>query len=365
MSSTGAYERSGVNYDQLDALKRFAQMAAAETDANLPAGMAVVVGSRGESAFIVDLGPFYLATVQEGLGTKNLVAEAVETKNKTFMEKIGRDTVAMIVNDLIIVGARPLLVNAHWALGSSQWLTHAKRGEDLVRGWTAACNETGAVYAAGETPMLAGIVYPETIELSGSAVGIIDPKERLTLGDKLSPGDHVVLIESSGIHANGLTLARRIAEELPNGYQTQLSDGRTFGEAILTPTHIYAKLVQAVFEAGVGIHYMVPITGHGWRKLMRANRDFTYRMHTVPELQKEFHLIQQIGNIRGEEMYNTFNMGAGFAFMVRAKQAADVVSVAREQGFKALDAGVVEEGSKQVIIEPKGIVFSANTLAIR
>lgn len=360
-----AYHEVGVDYNQLDALKRLAQIAAAETDGNLPPGMNVVSGSRGEPAFVVDIGPFYLAVVQEGLGTKNLVAEAAETEDRTFMDKIARDTVAMIINDLISVGAQPLVVNAHWALGSRQWLVHKNRGEDLVRGWAAACNDAGAVYGAGETPILKGIIYPETVELSGSGVGIIEPKSRLTLGDRLQAGDHIVLIESSGIHANGLTLARRIAEELPDGYQTRLADGRIFSEALLNPTHIYAKLQQKVFSHGLEIHYMVHITGHGWRKLMRANRDFTYRMHTVPSAQEEFALIQQVGKISDEEMYGTFNMGAGFAFMVPQDQAQNVVTIAGEQGLRAWDAGVVEDGPKQVIIESKDIVFSADTLAIR
>ncbi len=361
-----SYQEAGVNYDQLDALKRFAQMAARETDGNLPPGISGVADSRGESAFVIDVGPFYLATVQEGLGTKNLIAEALGTPEETHFDKIGRDTVAMIVNDLITVGARPLWVNAHWAFGSSQFLEgNPEKGPDLARGWAAACNEAGAVYAAGETPILKGIIYPETVELSGSGVGIIEPKSRLTLGDRLQAGDHIVLIESNGIHANGLTLVRDVAAMLPDGYQTRLSDGQTFGETILNPTHVYVKLQQEVFAHGLDVHYMVHITGHGWRKLMRANRDFTYRMFTVPDPQEEFGLMQQTGGISDEEMYNTFNMGTGFAFMLSAKQTQYVVAIAKQQGLKAWDAGVLEKGPKQVVIEPKGITYKAETLQIR
>ena len=241
-----SYQEAGVNYDQLDALKRFAQMAARETDGNLPPGISGVADSRGESAFVIDVGPFYLATVQEGLGTKNLIAEALGTPEETHFDKIGRDTVAMIVNDLITVGARPLWVNAHWAFGSSQFLEgNPEKGPDLARGWAAACNEAGAVYAAGETPILKGIIYPETVELSGSGVGIIEPKSRLTLGDRLQAGDHIVLIESNGIHANGLTLVRDVAAMLPDGYQTRLSDGKHLEKQYLTP-RMYVKLQQEV-----------------------------------------------------------------------------------------------------------------------
>lgn len=363
--SVSVYQESGVHYDILDALKQAAQRAATETEENIPNGMHVVAGSRGESAFVIDAGPFHLATVQEGLGTKNLIADAIGTAERSYYDHIARDTVAMIVNDLTVVGAQPIQVNAHWALGGSEWLKQKNRGDDLIRGWADACNEAGAVFGAGETPMLPGIIYPATLELSGSAVGIIEPKDRLTLGDKLQAGDHIVLIESSGIHANGLTLARRIADELPEGYKTVLSGGQTFGETLLTPTHMYVKLQQTLFQAGADIHYMVHVTGHGWRKIMRANRELTYHMHTLPPPQEEFILMQQRAGISDAEMYRTFNMGAGYAFMVPESDAPQVMQQAQKLGFQSWDAGIVEHGPKQVIIEPKGIIFSEDTLRIR
>ncbi len=363
-----AYKQTGVDYEQLDVLKRFAQLAARETSKNLPVGMTGIEESRGESAYVVDVGPFYLASVPEGLGTKNLVAESQgSSEETTHYGGLAKDTVAMIVNDLITVGARPLLVNAHWSFGSPQFLeSHPKIGPDIAKGWADACTEAGALYAAGETPILKGIIFPGAMELSGSAVGIITPKERLTLGDRLTAGDRIILIESSGVHANGITLIRDIAEShLPNGYQALLPGGREFGEAILTPTLIYVQLQQALFEAGVDIHYMVNITGHGWRKLMRARHAFTYRMHTVPRAQEEFELIQQTRNLSDQTMYEIFNMGAGFAFMVPQKDVEIVLKQAETSGFQAWNAGIVEDGPKRVIIEPKDIIYSAESLNIR
>lgn len=364
---TQTYANAGVDYEKLDALKRFAQMMASETVEALPQGMADVPESLGESARVIDIGPFFLATTQEGLGTKNLVADAVDPSgSEGHYHKLAKDTVAMVVNDLITVGARPLMVNAHWSFGSTKILEdHPIIGQSLARGWADACREAGAMYAAGETPVLRGIIYPETIELSGSAVGIINPKDWLTLGKNLMPGDHVVLIESNGVHANGITLIRRVAEALPLGYSTSLSSGRALGEAILKPTHIYARLVNALFSQGVAPHYMVHMTGHGWRKIMRANRDFTYRMHMVPSPHEEFGLIQQTGNIPDRDMYDTFNMGAGFAFIVCPQDAEHVSSIALELGFQSWDAGIVEEGPKQIVIEPIGVTYTAETLQIR
>jgi phosphoribosylformylglycinamidine cyclo-ligase len=187
----------------------------------------------------------------------------------------------------------------------------------------------------------------------------------LVLGNKLVAGDAVVLIESSGIHANGISMVRKLAEENPGLYQQKLDDGRLFGEAILTPTHLYVKLVRDILAAQLDVHYMVNITGHGWRKLMRAQADFTYRFDKIMPVQPEFDLIQELSGMDDQEMYATFNMGAGFAIFLPEEEAAKVIEIAADQGFKAIIAGRVEQGEKQVIIEPKNITFGSETLEVR
>lgn len=369
---------TGVDYTAMDEAKRYAQTAAAETAASLANHNLFEVGlSRGESAYIVDYEDYYQASTIEGLGTKNLVADLMvkselahqvsdESKAREYYRNIGIDTVATIVNDLITVGATPEMVMAHWAVGGPEWFENKPRWQGLVDGWKDGCDQADAVWGPGETAQLSGIIFPDTIELSGAATGRIYPKERLTAGgEKLQAGDTIILIESSGIHANGLTKAREIAEMLPDGFTTSLPSGKTFGEALLTPTRIYAKLQDELFKAGIDIHYMVNITGHGWRKLMRANKDFTYRIHTVPVPQEEFDLIQQTGNFSDEQMYAAFNMGAGFAFYIPAKQTQQALDVARQMGYKSWDAGVVEEGSKQVLIDTKSITYKEEDLQIK
>lgn len=362
------YSSTGVNYDAMDPLKRMAQLRARSTSGNLERfGMKEIESSRGESAYVWDEGNSYKAFVVEGLGTKNIVADEVRKfSGKTHYDSIAQDTVAMIVNDLITVGAAPQVVNAYFAVGNSDWFSDEKRTENLVEGWVKACNMAGAVWGGGETPTLKGIIDSSTIDLSGSAVGIIKPKERYATGDKIKGGDAIFLIESSGIHANGLTLARKVADILPEGYKTKLSDGRTYGEALLTPTYIYAKLIEELFNAGVDIHYMVNITGHGWRKLMRAERDLSYVINTIPEIPEELSVIQRVSNNDDREMYGNFNMGAGFALFIPEKD----VNVSRQisiQNHKltAFKVGHVEEGEKQVVIKPKNIVFKATTLGVR
>lgn len=363
------YQSTGVNYDAMDPIKRLAQLKARGTSENLKRfGMKEIEASRGESAYVWEEQDGYRAFVIEGLGTKNIVAdETRKFSGKTHYDAIAQDTVAMIVNDLIVVGAQPQVVNAYFAVGNSDWFLDEERAKDLVDGWTKACNLSGAVWGGGETPTLKGIINPSTIDLSGSAVGIVKPKERLTLGDKLEHGDAIILIESSGIHANGLTLARAIASKLPKGYETILSDGKTYGESLLVPTHIYADLVKDLFDLGVDIHYMVNITGHGWRKLMRANRNFSYVVEVLPQPQPVFKFIQEQSKNDDKEMYGNFNMGAGFAIFVPERDVPTVQKIAKEDHeLNSTCAGNVWEGSgKTVSIFPKGILYKGETLGVR
>lgn len=362
-----SYAKSGVDYSAMDPIKVLAQKKAAQTADNLAAFNAQeIVASRGESAYVWEEPDSYRALVIEGLGTKNLVADAMrKIGDKTYYDSIAQDTVAMVVNDLIVVGALPQVVNAYFAIGDSAWMLDEERAADLINGWAHACDLSEATWGGGETPTLKGIINPETIDLGGSAVGIIAHKKNLVLGDNLQAGDSIVLVNSSGIHANGLTLARKIAAENHDGFAAKLSDGRSYGEALLTPTPIYVPLVRQLQEASIDIHYMVNITGHGWRKLMRATKDLSYIIDVVPDVPVEFDYIQQQAKISDQEMYGNFNMGAGFAIYVPQADAQKVVDVVASAGFTAHIAGRVEEGPKQVTISPKNIVFAGDTLEVR
>ena len=365
--SPQTYASTGVNYDAMDPVKRLAQQAAAETTVNLARfGANEVPGIRGESAYVIEEKDRYVAHVVEGLGTKNLVADEVRKfTGKTHYDSIAQDTVAMIANDLITVGADPQVVSAYWAVGDSEWFLDEERAADLASGWKNAVDMAGAVWGGGETPTLKGIINPNAIDLAGSATGIVRPKERLVSEEKLKLGDAIFMVESSGIHANGLTLARSIADNLPEGYQTLLADGRTYGESLLMPTHIYAKLVRDLFEAGIDIHYMVNITGHGWRKLMRPKRALTYFIGAIPQPQPVFNFIKEHSGNDNKEVYGNFNMGAGFALYVPDNKADLVEKVSKGNGLKSMLAGYVQEGEKQVVIEPLGITFKGDSLNVR
>jgi len=361
------YDQAGVNYDLIDPLKITAQRAAAATASHLAGhGFSEVKASRGESAYVVDVGPFYIASIVECLGTKTLVAdEMARLTGRSFFAGIAQDTIAMAVNDLITVGATPLVVQAYWAAGGSDWFGDAQRAKELVAGWKVACDTCQVAWGGGETPALAGIVEDGRIDLAASCTGLINPKERLSVGDKLGPGDAIVLLASSGIHANGLSLARKLAERLPQGYLTEIEPGLSYGEALLAPTALYSPVTEALWKAGIAPHYCANITGHGWRKLLRHPSALTYRIHTVPPKTAVLEFIQQQAGQDDREAYSTLNMGAGFAIFVKAEDAERTAQVAREAGIEAWVAGTVEAGEKQLLIEPLNIRFSEDDLALR
>jgi phosphoribosylformylglycinamidine cyclo-ligase len=367
VSTPLTYEQSGVDYDKIDPLKVAAQRAAASTATQLAVhGFAEVKASRGESAYVVDVGPFYLASIVECLGSKALVAdEMARLTGRSYYAQIAQDTIAMAVNDLITVGATPLVVQAYWAAGGSEWFSDAQRAHALVEGWKRACEVCGVAWGGGETPALAGIVEAGRIDLAASCTGIVNPKQRLSVGDRLVPGDAIVLLASSGIHANGVSLARKLVERLPQGWLTPLGD-TTYGDALLAPTTLYSPVTEALWQAGIAPHYAGNVTGHGWRKLLRHPGRFTYRITQVPPVPAVLSFIAEHAGHDAREAYSTFNMGAGFALFVDAKDAPRCVEVARGCGIDAWVAGRVEAGdTKQLLIEPLNLRFGDDALQLR
>lgn len=384
------YHSVGVDYDAMDPFKRAATKAARTTATCLARfGMKEHEASRGESAYLVEASDHFLSHVEEGLGTKNLVADAMYAlTGASHYNHIAQCTLAMIVNDMITVGALPVSAAMHLAVGESEWFEDETRCQDLISGWRDACRLARCAWGGGETPTLKGVVTPGTVVLSGSAMGILKPKSRLIRADRIQAGDLIFLFLSSGIHANGLTMARSIADRqdgfwrrlghlffpslvrtraLPHGYLTMMPSAQAYGEALLTPTKIYVDLMEMCFELGVDIHYAINITGHGWRKLMRAPQPFAYVIERIPEPQPIFRFMQEHGPISDREAYANFNMGAGFALIVPKSEREKVEEAAKRTRHHALLAGYVEASSrKQVVILPKNLLtYSAETLGVR
>lgn len=367
------YKKSGVDYSKVDPQKVKALQEMEKTHRWTDRfGFEIVPWTIGESVVLIRTPLGHLAFVVEGLGTKSLVADAMINAvdpatglNKHFYKSIAQCNLAMAINDLITLGAFPLAYGQYLGLGSSDWLKNKKRADDLVVGTAEACGEARCAWVGGETPVLSGIINAETADLAGAAIGFIPKKYKPINPANIRDGDRIILLESSGIHANGLTMARKIAEKLPRKYRTKLSDGRSYGEALLDPTVIYASFVEECMRCRVDFSYLVNITGHGFRKLMRAKQPFTYVIEDLPVPQPVFKFMQNHGKITDEEMYRTFNMGAGFAAFVREKDTERVCDIARVNGYNAEVSGYIESGTKRVVLEPINVTYEADSLAIR
>jgi phosphoribosylformylglycinamidine cyclo-ligase len=365
-----AYAAAGVDYEKLDRGKRLAQSEALATGVSLAArGYGEVTETRGESAYVVDIGDAYVSTVTEALGTKNLIADAVRPlTGRSHYDTIAQDTVATILNDLATMGGAPLSLTAYWGTGSSEWFCDEERTRDLATGWARACARAGCSWGGGETQTITGIIERGAVNLAGSAVGIVRPKGRLLLGSRIEPGDAILVAPSTGLHANGATLARKIAAEHPEGYAAKIPGdpaGRSFGEVLLDPTPLYGPLVEAVQEWGVDLHYAVHVTGHGARKLMRAEVPLSYVIEELPPVPPIFSFLCSRAGMSNEEAYGTFNMGLGFALYLSKAAASDAMLAAKSAGFELVYVGHAEKGPRQVVLRPHGITFEGSSLQIR
>jgi len=358
------YKAAGVDYDALDAAKRVAIAKALATSPLLGArGGHALDASRGEPAFAFELDGRTFAFVVEGLGTKSVIARQVlERHGIDRFAEVAYDTVAAILGDLCCVGALPLVVGAYFATGASEWYAQRERAASLLDGWQRACVDAGCAWGGGESPSLAGLVRESEVELAGAAVGALPAGRSAILGERLKAGDEIVLVASSGMHANGASLARLLAERLPEGYATELPSGRSFGEALLDPSAMYVALVQRLLDADLPVSYLSHITGHGLLKLMRRPQALSYRIAELPPVPEVLAFMVEQAGLDPRAAYSTFNMGSGYAVYCAPGAGARVVEIARDLGLQALVAGAVEPGPRRVILEPVGVEYAGEQL---
>jgi len=364
-----------VNYNKLNPVKRKALELFESTFKNSER-LGIKVMPVGETAAVLDFldYDFMLAFNVEGLGTKNLIADSLykELGEKMEIDKrfqagkyyrfLGQDTIAMSVTDLVAVGATPIVYADMITSGDSGWFNDLERVNQLLYGYKVAADLAGVAIPQGETPTLPGIVNPETLDLAGSSVGIIKPKSRFTYGQKIVEGDVIYGLPSGGICANGVSKARKIAENLPEGYFTKLPNGRELGEELLTPTPIYIKPIIEMFEADVDIHYIPVITGHAWRKIARARFPFSYVIENVPEPPLVFSSLIEWGgqygfDVSDYENYQVWNMGIFVCLIAPKKDEEKMLQVTKKYEIKLHELGYVKKGERQVIIKPKNIVY--------
>jgi phosphoribosylformylglycinamidine cyclo-ligase len=276
-------------------------------------------------AGVIDFVDVGIAITTDGVGSKILVAEKVGR-----FDTIGIDCVAMNVNDLIAIGAEPLAFVDYIAIENPD----PEIMEQIAIGLEEGCKIANVSLVGGETATLPEIV--RGFDLAGTAIGWVR-KDCMITGEGIVPGDVIIGFPSSGIHSNGLTLARKAIEISGYSYDDEFDSGKTIGEELLTPTRIYSEIV-GVWEK-YEIHGMAHITGGGLLKLRRL-KSLKYVIDRPLEPHKIFSFIQEIGNVDEDEMYRTFNMGMGFAMVADGKEAKKIL----KEFPDAKIVGRVEEG---------------------
>ena len=317
MDDDGETDQEGLTYAE-------AGVDLAASDAAVAALVGATGEFEGEFAGLIELDDRYLGLTTDGVGTKLLVARTVGDYST-----VGIDCLAMNANDLVAEGLDPVAFVDYLAVEAPDEATATAIGEGLRRG----AREAGVALTGGETAVLPEIV--SGLDLAGACVGLA-PTEGLLSGTA-QPGDRLVGWASSGIHSNGLTLAREaVTREFTYGDPFPPDPERTVGEALLEPTRLYTDLVAPLrdHEVRAAAH----VTGGGWRNLTRmgAHRyDVTDPFPTQPV----FELVQSAGDIADREMHQTFNMGTGF---VAAVAPEDAPVLAEETGGRVI--GQVTEG---------------------
>jgi len=332
-----AYEQSGVNleagYESVERIKKHV----ART--NRP-GVFSGVGGFGGMFDLSELNmkkPM-LVSGTDGVGTKLLVAIEAD-KHDT----IGIDAVAMCVNDVIVQGAEPLYFLDYIAVGKND----PARIEAIVAGVAEGCVQAGTALVGGETAEMPDMYADDHYDLAGFTVGAVEKSELIT-GAQVKAGDVIVGLPSSGIHSNGYSLVRKILFKDNNvALDTYVEAlGQTVGEAILTPTRIYAKPVLALKDT-VAIHGMSHITGGGFdENLPRAYEAGLKAVVNTKSFPRPaiFDYLMELGSIDEREMYNVFNMGIGFAIIIAADDVDLAVATLKEAGETPYVIGHIEVG---------------------
>ena len=276
-------------------------------------GSYMMAGSLGHFAGLIDFGEMALALTTDGVGTKMLVADKMQD-----WSTVGIDCVAMNVNDLYVMNIEPVAFVDYIATDKLSVDKMAQIGIGLNEG----ARQANIDIVGGETASLRGLV--NGLDLAGTCLGI-QKKDKIIDGSTIQPGDKILGVPSTGVHSNGLSLARSVVEKYAD-YDKQLKNDRTLGEELLIPTRIYHESLKVASTCRV--HGMCHITGGGLLNFRRLSQ-YGFRLDvplTPPEI---FSWIQKTGDISTIEMYRTFNMGMGYAYIVPPASVTWVQKIVR------------------------------------
>jgi len=331
------YRDAGVDVGKIRTAQRSIGEIISATHRMLAAGK--VVSGFGHYAGLIKLGGQLLALHSDGVGTKVLVAQMM---NK--FDTVGIDCVAMNVNDVICIGAQPVGFIDYVALRQpNEGLL-----QEIAKGLVEGARQSQMAIVGGETAILPDVIAGEenAFDLAGMVMGVV--KSKPILGSAIKPGDIILGVESSGLHSNGYTLARKV---LLSKYSVDDNADhlvQTVGEELLIPTKIYVRPVMEILKKKIIVHGLANITGGSFTKLPRLNAKVRYHLDGLPEPTGIFRQIQVDGEIDNKEMYHTFNMGVGFCIIAPKSSADDVVSIFAKYKMRCRAVGKIEKGSGQV-----------------
>jgi phosphoribosylformylglycinamidine cyclo-ligase len=321
--SKNAYAEAGVDID----LEAIAIKSLIKNLTYRRKGRGKMMGAVGHFAGLLDFGETALALTTDGVGTKMLVADQMKD-----WSTVGIDCIAMNVNDLYVMNVEPIAFVDYIATDKLSIEKMAQIGIGLNEG----AKQANIDIVGGETASLKGLV--NGLDLAGTCLGM-QKKEKIIAGDKIKPGDMIIGVASTGVHSNGLSLARRVVEKYA-GFDKKFKGKKTFGEELLTPTRIYHESLDVA--ASCTVHGMCHVTGGGLLNFTRLSK-YGFRFDnpiTPPEI---FTWIQKAGDISLVEMYRTFNMGMGYAYVVPKASVPCVLKMVK--GAQVVGKVVPEAGA--------------------
>ena len=313
-----------------------------------------VVGGVGGFAGLVDVSELrdyrrpLLATSTDGVGTKVAIAQALD-----IHDTIGQDLVGMVVDDIVVVGARPLLMTDYIACGH----VVPERIADIVRGVAQACAAVGTPLLGGETAEHPGLMGPDDYDVAGAATGVVEAS-RVLGAERVRAGDVLIGMAASGLHSNGYSLVRRVVEVAGWGLERHVDEfGRTLGEELLEPTRLYTRACLAMIE-GVGsgpdpatmhVHALSHVTGGG----LAANLARVLPSGLIADVDRSawqippvFDVVRRLGNVPWDDLESTLNLGIGMVAVVDESIAEAAIEVSRAAGIEACVLGSVRKADE-------------------
>ena len=312
----------------------------------------------GHYAAVLDLGNnLGIAVSTDGVGSKLLIAEAMGR-----YDTVGIDCVAMNVNDVLCVGAEPIAMVDYIAVEAARGEVLEQIGRGLYEGARLANISIPGGELAQLPDIIRGAKEGGGLDLVGTCIGVVG-MDRVITGDEIQPGDVLIGIASSGIHSNGLTLARKALLDRAGFSLHEIPPGltRPLGEELLEPTVIYVPWILALLRSGATVRGLAHITGDGLLNLRRIGRDIGWDIEWLPEPPPIFRLIQQAGSVATGEMYAVFNMGVGFCVVVPEDEASATVEFLKSRGAVSWPLGrAVRDPNRSIVLRPVGLRSSGS-----